>query len=324
MTEIVLVPPTSADISALALLADIQYLELMSSEALNRKFNGIVPPGIYRGYEYTLPGGMGITIGANTPAGTAVVERSGCCITVQQAKPVSLVVPAAFSGYLVLEAIYGVGVITKQVSSTSNIDAASIKLVAKADLQSHHVILYTINTPAGTTTLLDSHISAEDRMEVSLAGSSSVDGGRYLNTPTGCVTIQMRRGLAADLSSYLLMDGEFGFTTDTERLAIGRNSRRGGLLLPASKWSEAAGVTAKPQGAYRFSSAGTLKLPASAETGEHVRVSVTPAAIISSAECLVVAEDGGAITTRAGDALAIAMDVSTEFVFVKTSTGWRY
>lgn len=322
MTEIVLLPPSGPDLAALPLLADLQYLEPFGTDALNRKFHGIVPPGIYRGYQYSLPGGMKIAIGA-TGNGVAVVEIDNWSINVHQVAKVELTVPKPFAGYVVLDATYGIGVITKQVDASSKIDAAVIKLVPTAQLLPRHVIICTLDVPSSATAMLDSYISLADRMNVSLAGLSKVDGGAFVNSPTGSVVIQVRRGTESQRKAFPGQDGEPFWTTDTNRVAFGVEGRPGGQLQPAAMVIEAAGATATPQGAYQFTKAGTLTLPSTALTGEHVRVSVAPAAVAASLVCKVVAQGGAAIATRGGDALAIAMDVAHEFLFIKTATGWR-
>lgn len=322
MSEIVIVPPTPVETGNLPLLADMQWLEPFGTDALNRKFHGIVPPGIYRGYQYSLPGAMKLAIGA-TKNGVAVVEVGNWSINVHQVAKVELTVPAPFVGYVVLDATYGIGVVTKQVDSASLIDAAVIKLVPTAQLLPQHVILYGLDVPAGVSVLLDEYVSAASRMEVSLAGITRVDGGAFVNNPTGAVVVQVRRGLESQLKTFPGQDGEPLWTTDTNRLAIGIEGEPGGLLLPASKYVEASGATATPQGAYQFTKAGTLTLPATARDGEHVRVTMTPAAVAAALSCLVVVAGGAAILTRGGDTLAVAMDVAHEFLFVKTATGWR-
>ncbi|WCH25176.1 hypothetical protein [Aeromonas salmonicida] len=322
MTEIVLLPPSGPDLAALPLLADMQYLEPFGTDALNRKFHGIVPPGIYRGYQYSLPGAMKIAIGA-TKNGVAVVEVGNWSINVHQVAPVELTVPKGFAGYLVLDATYGIGVVTKQVDANSLIDAAILKLVPTAELLPRHVILYTLNVPLAATAMLDSYISSVDRMDISLAGLSKVDGGLYVNSPTGSMVVQVRRGLEAQLKTFPGQEGEPSWTTDTRRVSFGIEGVPGGLMLPASLVVEAAGVTATPQGAYQFTKAGNLTLPATAKDGEHVRVSVTAAAVAAALACKVVVAGGAAIATRGGDALAISMDVTQEFLFIKTATGWR-
>lgn len=324
MTEIVLMPPTPADISQMPLLADIQYLEPMGSESLNRKFFGVVPRGIYRGYRYSLVGGMVLRIG-EAQVGTAIVERENACITVQNVKPIDLTVQAGFVGYLVLEAIYAVGTITKQVSTSSAIDAAALKLVTTANLQSHHIILYGLNVPAGTVTLLASHINASERMDISLTDVTKVDGGYFVNTPLGTTVIQLRRGAAADRSAMALLDGEAAVTVDDGRFSLGYGNRAGGTLQPAAKFEEAAGAIAKPQGAYLFMQAGTLTLPVTGVVvGEHVRVRISPDLLISGAVCLVSVAGGAAIHTRGGDALAVKVNVDIDVVFTYESDGWRF
>jgi len=324
MTEIVLMPPTSADISTMPLLTDVQYLEPMGSEALNRKFFGVVPAGIYRGFRYTLAGGMVLRIGENL-VGTAIVERNNACLTVQNVLPVDLTVTAGFVGYVVLEALYAVGTITKQVSTDSVIDAATLQLVATADLQDHHIILYGLNVPAGTTELTISHIDASERMDVDLTGVLKINGGAFVNTPLGTTTIQIRRGDSTEREEMILFDGELGLTTDDGRIAAGYGNRIGGTLQPAAKFVEAAGATAKPQGAYLFMTAGTLTLPTTGVVvGEHVRVRISPDLLASGAVCLVVVEGGGRVITRAGNALAVQVNVDVDVIFTYESDGWRF
>ncbi|WP_270820506.1 tail fiber protein [Aeromonas sp. Y311-2] len=191
--EITFSPPMSVDTSAFALLADLQYHEPFASEALNRKFYGIIPPGIYRGFQYVLPGGMTLRIGRPSEAGSAIIHVGDRCITVQQYKPVDLVVAAGFVGRVVLEGFYQLGVKTKQVDSASTIDAVSIKLVTEAQYKPDHVTLYNLNVPANATAMQASYIIDAKRDDVDIAVDSSVyrDLAEHIASPTAHTKAQV-------------------------------------------------------------------------------------------------------------------------------------
>ncbi|WP_270818356.1 pyocin knob domain-containing protein [Aeromonas sp. Y318-3] len=191
--EITLSPPMSVDTSTFALLADLQYLEPFASEALNRKFYGVIPPGIYRGFQYVLPGSMKLRIGRPSEAGTAIIHVGDRCITVQQYKPVDLVVAAGFVGRVVLEGFYQFGVKTKQVDSESTVDAVSIKLVTEAQYKPEHVTLYNLNVPANATAMQDSYISDAKRDDVDIAVDSSIyrDLAAHIASPTAHTKAQV-------------------------------------------------------------------------------------------------------------------------------------
>ncbi|WP_429169401.1 gp53-like domain-containing protein [Aeromonas hydrophila] len=169
--EFVIVPPSPVDTSNFPLITDLQFLEPFGSESLNRKFFGITPPGIYRGFKAELPGGMVLRIGRAGEAGTAIVELNNeHCLTIQQRHPVDLQVSAGFSGFVVLEGFYKFGVPTAQVDTASAIEAARILLVRQPEIRPDHVTLYSLNVPAGATALTGAMLSTEHRNDVAIAG----------------------------------------------------------------------------------------------------------------------------------------------------------
>lgn len=173
--EIVIVPVPPVDLDKLPLITDLQYLEPFGSESLNRKFYGIIPPGVYRGFRSSLPGGMTLRIGRNNEAGTAIVElNSEHCLTVQQRKPIDLAIPAGFLGFVVLEAFYQFGIATSQVDQGSSIEAARLQLVSKSELQPSHVVLYSLSVPANASALTSDMVSASGRNDVSISTDSNI------------------------------------------------------------------------------------------------------------------------------------------------------
>lgn len=99
--------------------ADIQWREQYVSHALNRKFTGVVDPGVYQGFECKASGGD-ILVGDQAAPNTAVVEVNGYSVTARMDTP-EQVTPSAAKPYVVLEVYYGIGIATR----------ASLKAVAE-------------------------------------------------------------------------------------------------------------------------------------------------------------------------------------------------
>lgn len=101
------------------LQADIQWREQYVSHALNRKFAGVIPTGIYQGFTCQA-NDYGLTVGDADGENTAVVEVNGYSITIRMTEPES-VAPSTSAPYVVIDAYYGMGVATR----------ASLKAVAE-------------------------------------------------------------------------------------------------------------------------------------------------------------------------------------------------
>lgn len=314
--EVVLVPPTPADTSQLALLADLQWLEPFGSEALNRKLLGVMPRGVYRGFGYSLPGGMTLRIGPSDEPGTAIVETGKVAITVQQVKAVDLVVPANFDGYLVLEATYGIGTVTKQVSTDATVDAAKLKLVARALLLPEHVILYTVTTPPGLVTLLASHITTAGRM---YGGYLPITGGRLLGKTTfggsdSGLNIEGGNGAAGGA-------GDFRYNPITQSFEgyfkgkwrpVGGGAGVGWEVITAS-------VSAEVSKGYLVNAAGlTVTLPANPEAGSAVGVGDYNGKNYG----VTVARNGAKIMGLAEDFTLDVQNANVVFSYVDATVGW--
>lgn len=173
--EIIVLPPSTADVAALPLIADIQFLELFTSESLNRKFYGIVRPGIFRGFNHEIGDGLTLNIGDDSKQNTAFVERDGYTLTIQGQHPVTVTIPAGQKSAVVIEAFYQYGVKTKQVDANSDIDAASIKVVPSSAIEPHHVIVCEVTVPPEATQITEPMISLENRREGGIDMSSHIE-----------------------------------------------------------------------------------------------------------------------------------------------------
>lgn len=112
------------------LTPDIQWREQYTSAALNRKFSGVTPPGVYAGFTITPVAGQNLKFKVNVNGGVAVVERDGYSITVH-GSGIDEEVTAAATGtsYAVIEVFYGV----------SQTTTATLKVVTTKS--AHHCVL---------------------------------------------------------------------------------------------------------------------------------------------------------------------------------------
>ncbi len=159
MTNSYVHQPLVAELASLPLIADVQYLEPYTSTALNRKFFGVIPKGIYRGFDVEPSGSNTLIVKAG---GSAAIEKDTYLITVHGQHDISLDIPHDISVYIVLDAEYEHGTVTKQVDNSSLVDAATISVIAEADLQPHHVVVCGVYLPSGET-LSGEHIETEVR-----------------------------------------------------------------------------------------------------------------------------------------------------------------
>lgn len=169
-TEMITLAVQTADVGSLPLVTDIQYLEPFTSQSLNRKFCGVVRAGVFRGFSCRPAEGLALEIAHDTnqtgeavPYGVALVERDDYLLTVRQQHTVLVELTAGQTSYVVVEAFFQHGVRTSQVDANSSIEAASIKVLTQAQVQSHHVILCVVTIPSGATTLTMSNLNFDER-----------------------------------------------------------------------------------------------------------------------------------------------------------------
>ncbi|MDX5979550.1 hypothetical protein [Vreelandella alkaliphila] len=139
------------------LQADIQWREQYVSHALNRKFTGIIPTGIYEGF-VCKASGYRLTVGEAGASNTAVVESNGYSITVRLTEP-EVVEPTAAKPYVVIDARYQMGMTT------------IARLIAVAEPASHHLVLCKV-TDTGSRWQVDTverHLAKTVRLDGAIA-----------------------------------------------------------------------------------------------------------------------------------------------------------
>jgi hypothetical protein len=125
------------------LTPDIKWKEPYVSAGLNRKLAGVLPPGVYWGYEVAPAGGMLVRVwpgdDPDYPDSVAVVDRDGYSVTVRQSgeDTVSLAGRAGSTVHVVLEMLYA-----PNQETVTSLQA----ITAPAD---HHVVLARVTIPAG-------------------------------------------------------------------------------------------------------------------------------------------------------------------------------
>ncbi|WP_425401361.1 gp53-like domain-containing protein [Escherichia coli] len=177
----------SSDISA-PLIADMQYFELYSTEALNRKMKNIVLPGVYCGFE-PMPGdGLSVRITSEKTdgRGAASIDVGKCQISVQQVSDVLVPVEAGVTTIIVLEANYEHGVKTSQVDSSSDISAARIIALVDEEIASNQIELCRVIVPDNAQAVTADMISTKYRANraVGVEFSSALDSDEEYKAAT--------------------------------------------------------------------------------------------------------------------------------------------
>ncbi|MGI5774521.1 phage tail protein [Escherichia coli] len=135
------------------LLADVQYFELYSSLALNRKLKNIVLPGFYCGFKPVPGTGLSVRITSENSEGkgAASVDVNNVQISVQQIEDVTVSVKAGATNIIVLEANFEHGVKTTQVDSASSVSAARIYARTDNTIGQNQIELCRVIVPSGAT-----------------------------------------------------------------------------------------------------------------------------------------------------------------------------
>ncbi len=117
--------------SAPILRQNVKWGERYVSSGLNKKFAGIITPGVYHGFELKSGGTMTVLVthGDDYPTSVAVVERNGYNLNITMDDPGYVSIPAVGDWYIVIEAFY----IETQPGYQ--------RVVARETVEEHHVVL---------------------------------------------------------------------------------------------------------------------------------------------------------------------------------------
>ena len=137
---------------------DTCYGESYTSASLNKKLAGVLPTGVYWGFEVAPASGMQVKVypgpDPDYPKNVAVAERNGYSLTGTSEGELLVPVPAGFRGLLVLEMDYD-----------HQLTRSAIRLVETAS--EYHIVLAGLNVPAGVQAILPGHITYAPRQESS-------------------------------------------------------------------------------------------------------------------------------------------------------------
>jgi len=124
----------------------VQWKAPYGSAQLNRKFDKVVPSGVYQGYVVSVAGSD--TVDVSPPASgpsVALVERNGYQLTVRESATLTLTVPGADGLYhVVVEIDYTVGQTT----------TSQLKVVEEENEADHQVIVGSVERSGGSLTAL--------------------------------------------------------------------------------------------------------------------------------------------------------------------------
>lgn len=153
------------------LVADVQYYEHYGTSAFNRKAFGIFAAGVYRGFTVAPAGGLKVTINPDgTKPGVASVNVANYQITVQLLTAQTVTLTAGKQNFVILEAVYGQGLLTKQVKIDETQEAATLRVVfAEADIPANAIEIARITLAAGATSVTAAQIDITKRYQYLVA-----------------------------------------------------------------------------------------------------------------------------------------------------------
>ena len=189
------------------LLADVQYFELYSSSALNRKLKNIVLPGFYCGFEPVPGTGLSVRITSENSEGkgAASVDVNNVQISVQQIEDVTVSVKAGATNIIVLEANFEHGVETTQVESASSVSAARIYARTDNTIGQNQIELCRVIVPNGATAVTKEMIVLKYRVNravgVEFSNEISSTEERKAATPLAVKTLHDLVDTKAPLNS---------------------------------------------------------------------------------------------------------------------------
>ncbi|GCJ27950.1 phage tail protein [Escherichia coli] len=189
------------------LLADVQYFELYSSSALNRKLKNIVLPGFYCGFEPVPGTGLSVRITSENSEGkgAASVDVNNVQISVQQIEDVTVSVKAGATNIIVLEANFEHGVKTTQVDSASSVSAARIYARTDNTIGQNQIELCRVIVPSGATAVTKEMIVLKYRVNravgVEFSNEISSTEERKAATPLAVKTLHDLVDIKAPLDS---------------------------------------------------------------------------------------------------------------------------
>lgn len=121
----------------------VRWGENYVSRALNIKSAGIIPAGIYHGFNVRPGGDMAVLIehDEDYPRSVAVIERDGYSLTVIMDDPGTIRIPAPGEWFICIEALYNP---TKQGYQ---------RIVAREKVEAHHVVLAAVSVADSVTNI---------------------------------------------------------------------------------------------------------------------------------------------------------------------------
>ena len=169
---------SAVDRRALPLLSSMVDGEIYAAEMLNARGLGVTQPGIYCGYIPKVKSGLTFTISIDKDRGysAGVIETGLQQFHIIQQHDIDITVETGYKWFVVLEAFYEQGVATKQVSSDSDVDAASVRAIRDYELNDSHQIICEIDLTSGKTSIDMSDFDITNRNMASDLGSNSGGG----------------------------------------------------------------------------------------------------------------------------------------------------
>jgi hypothetical protein len=173
------IDPNDNELAALPLRISFPTWEKYQSRATNKALTGIMPPGIYHGFNVVPAGGLNVIIEAD--GGTALVlTEAGESINVQGQHPITQSLTPG-THCVLLTVNFTVNVLTTQVSVDSLISPADI-VISASPTAPNSLLLAVITIGAGTTVIDSDMIDTRAVSRRSIADLQSLVHQTVLST----------------------------------------------------------------------------------------------------------------------------------------------
>jgi len=195
------------------LRVDAGYRETFSGQALNAKFAGVLPVGVYRGFDVIAATGLDVTVGSagvnsalievKNPTSTALTASLTAAMPEGMQKTIP--VPVGAKCYVVLKVYYR----CEYPLAVEYKTAATIEVVSDLTAPDHtaFLVLATINAPSDTTQIAQEHIVNVRNIDL---GTDQVASFNALPTGPTNKTYTLAKGSGALAGEFSLFDTETG------------------------------------------------------------------------------------------------------------------
>lgn len=209
------------------LRVDIAYLTRFTTEAINNRYSGILPKGVYKGFDASVVGdgsAFQLQVGSSDPSAALVEihypDKGAVTPQLKASMPAdtykTVTVTKGAKVYVVLEALYKLPLEGQENIPESEATSCEIKVVPSLSDTANYgrIVLAEVDVPASATKLLPEHILMTRKIDL---------GTEQVNVASALVD--------GDVGSMSLSQGEEVWTLDYKKVAYGTGNLMGRFTI---------------------------------------------------------------------------------------------